>query len=637
MENAGFQSDRDRRIQEVLDEARTFQSEGTHITDEDIIAKHLELMPELSIALKLRKKAQSYIDRATLFSTEDNRAFIPTINGYRVLKLIQRGGQGAVFLAIQLATGRKVAIKVLDCGPFIPPVKYDRFEREVRALAVIDHPGIVRIIDKGRTAERSFFIAMDFIDGEQLEVYLQRSLANQWTVQQVVELFWKIAGALAEAHRQGFVHRDIKPSNILIDQRGEPHILDFGLARLAVDDDGPAYTATRTGDVVGSVPWSSPEQVSGGSAKLDSSSDVYSLGVVLYTALAGHQPYELPKLLHEQVQRICETKPAALWRIKTAPFGRIDKNLSHIALRCLEKNPAQRYCDASALANDLHDFNQGAFSRPLKKIKPGQIATIAFCLAASGYLALLLTFGSNGISKPSPSVAKLSTMINSIGMTLIRIPEGAYVVGTVGQTNNEDFHAVTLTKPFFIGRTEVTRKQYLQVMGKLPLYILDPGLNPQFPVNYVSKYDAEEFCRKLGQFEHRRYFLPSDAQFEIACRAGNQGKVNGDSILNHVAWYTDNSSHQLHEVASKLPNDWGLFDTEGNVSEWCSDGYSDHLGSKHLVDPEFPSVSVRFGLVRGGSYLDGASECSAASRTPADPDKHLINVGFRVATNVATR
>ncbi|HWB55134.1 MAG TPA: serine/threonine-protein kinase, partial [Tepidisphaeraceae bacterium] len=389
-------TDRDEQIQNILNQVRKQRAAGQAVSDDDVIAQHPHLMPELSAALVLLKRIQGSIQGVTgneqtdrqrmglggrLAEIGESETTLPPIKGYRLLKQIQRGGQAIVFLAVQESTQRKVAIKVLDGGAFVTPRKYERFEREVKALVAIDHPGIVRIVDRGRTIDGSYFITMDYVEGEDLDTYLAQRGIEGWNVREVVELYAKVATAIGEAHRAGIVHRDVKPSNILIDIRGEPRILDFGLARLTslYEDETAGMTITQTGGVVGSLPWASPEQASGDSQQICPASDVYSLGVAFYRALVGRSPYDLSGTIRMQMQNICEAVPEDPAKIKSAmPFGPIDRTLATVMLKCLEKNPAERYMDGGALALALGDYLDGRLqAAPVRSLRKRHIAAVA--------------------------------------------------------------------------------------------------------------------------------------------------------------------------------------------------------------------------------------------------------------------
>ena len=245
------------------------------------------------------EELEAPIDLSEIGQDTDESGFSPRIVGYLIRKEINRGGQATIYLATQEATGRSVAVKILKGGATIASRHRVRFEREVSVLASLQHPNIVSIVDRGRTEDRSFFLAMDYIDGCDLDEFVKGRLESGLEgTRRLLRLVVKIAAAIEEAHKLGIVHRDIKPSNIRIDSRGEPRILDFGLARRSGIEGDESRSLTVSGHIVGSLPWSSPEQAAG-VEDLTPRSDVYSLGVMLYEFIAGRRPYAVDQTLLE--------------------------------------------------------------------------------------------------------------------------------------------------------------------------------------------------------------------------------------------------------------------------------------------------------------------------------------------------
>lgn len=258
---------------------------------------------------------QSPDDLATLMSGGSEPHAPPAhmaIAGYRLLREVNRGGQAVVYQAIQNSTGQQVAVKVLLEGPLAGPGERARLEREVQILGALRHPNIVSIIDRGITDHGWLFIVMEYIPGRPLDGYLAQRRASAAPprkpgetndIEESLRLFLKICDAVGAAHQRGIVHRDLKPSNILVDEHGEPHVVDFGLARTGLGSMAEAREpVTVTGQFIGSLPYASPEQVQGG-CTIDARSDVYSLGIMLYQMLTGQFPYDVSG----SMGRSCET------------------------------------------------------------------------------------------------------------------------------------------------------------------------------------------------------------------------------------------------------------------------------------------------------------------------------------------
>ncbi len=274
----------------------------------------------------------------------------PAIAGYEMIREIGRGGQGVVFQARQVSTGRDVAIKMLRHGMLATSGEQARLEREVRILAQLRHPGIVTIHDSGTTGGLSY-VVMDYIDGGPLDAYLADARPPLCAR---VELFARIADAVHAAHVRGVIHRDLKPANIRVDAEGRPRILDFGVAKL-LEAAAPFAPLTMTGQFIGSLQWSAPEQARGDQAAVDVRTDVYALGVIFWQGIAGTFPYPVDGDVSRVLARIISAEPCAAPR----RGERMPADLETILRRCLRKEPARRYQSAGEVADDLRRYREG--------------------------------------------------------------------------------------------------------------------------------------------------------------------------------------------------------------------------------------------------------------------------------------
>ncbi|UYV12728.1 MAG: protein kinase [Phycisphaera sp.] len=275
--------------------------------------------------------------------------------GYDIVREIHRGGQGVVYQAVQLSTRRHVAIKVMHSGPFMGSSGRARFEREVQVLGQLDHPNIVGIHDSGVTKDGSCFYVMDYISGKPLDKLLAE---GQLPIRESLKLFAKICDAVNAAHLKGVIHRDLKPANIRIDKHGEPIVVDFGLAKLAIpdlDEEGSGKLMSMTGQFIGSLPWASPEQAEGSPSNIDVRTDVYSLGVILYQLLTNRFPYEVLGNMRDVLDNIVRAEPARPSTIRR----KINDEVETIVLKSLSKQRERRYQSAGELGRDVHRFLEG--------------------------------------------------------------------------------------------------------------------------------------------------------------------------------------------------------------------------------------------------------------------------------------
>ncbi len=259
---------------------------------------------------------------------------------YELLEEIGRGGQGVVFRAWQRSLNRTVAVKVIGIGHWTTNAHLKRLRREAEAAAKLNHPGIVPIYEVG-DRDGAYYFSMRFVEGDHLDEVVNR---GRVPARQAAELIAKVARIAHYAHEHGILHRDIKPGNILLDANGEPHLTDFGLARLIER----GSTVTGTQEVMGTPSYMAPEQALGNNADVNSATDVYGLGAVLYELLTGHPPFA-GGTTYETIRLLLNSEP----RQPRSWNRKIDRDLSDVCLKCLEKNPRHRYSSALTLAEDL--------------------------------------------------------------------------------------------------------------------------------------------------------------------------------------------------------------------------------------------------------------------------------------------
>ncbi len=287
-------------------------------------------------------------------STDAPTAF-PELDGYDIVDCVGRGGMGAVYEAYQQATGRRVAIKFMIVSGRSGDVARRRFEREVELVARLQHPGIVSVLDSG-IVRGSYYYVMEYVDGQTFDAYVHQHLIDgaARTTRGVLQLMASVCDAVDYAHQRGVLHRDLKPSNILVDERGQPRLLDFGLAK-AMDPTSHEWldvTLSTPGQLLGTLGYMSPEQSRGEFDQLSVRSDVYSLGAIAYELITGVLASGEGGALGDLLQRIAERDPVPPSRLRPG----VSPDVDAILLKALSKSPQARYGTAAELAADLRRF-----------------------------------------------------------------------------------------------------------------------------------------------------------------------------------------------------------------------------------------------------------------------------------------
>ncbi len=275
---------------------------------------------------------------------------LPELEGYDLIDCVGRGGMGVVYEAYQQSTGRRVAVKFLLDGATATEAARRRFEREVELVVRLAHPHIVSVVDSGIHHGRYFFV-MEYVEGLPLDEALRPGQAD---IRDTLRLMRTICEAVDYAHQRGVLHRDLKPSNIQIDERGAPHLLDFGLAKgIDPQSQGPvAMTLSEPGQLLGTLGYMSPEQARGELEQVSVRSDVYSLGALLYELLTGELPCSVDGPLGDVLERIVQHDPPR----PSLHRRHLDADVDAIVLKALEKSSPARYSTAAALAEDIQRY-----------------------------------------------------------------------------------------------------------------------------------------------------------------------------------------------------------------------------------------------------------------------------------------
>lgn len=389
------------RIQQLLEEMLE-----RDCTPEEVCSNATDLLPEIRARWARVCRVANQLDElfpgSGSFPRTDSvvgEDVVPQITGYRVEAILGRGGMGVVFKAQQLKPNRPVAVKMLLAGPYAGPQELARFLREIEAVATLQHPNIVQIHEVSEHAGRPYF-TMELVEGGSLAQHLARALPSPLLA---AELVATLAVTVQFAHKSGIIHRDLKPANILLaaplsaeSQRasgqpswGVPKIADFGLACFV----NAEPELTLSGARLGTPGYMAPEQSLGKTAEIGPASDIYSLGVILYEALAGRTPFE-GATAAETERRVISEEPAPPSRFN----AKVPRDLDTICLKCLHKNPSRRYASAQDLADDLHRFLDGkpVLARPVGPLERGVKWARRHPTAATLTAALLVLVGMAG-------------------------------------------------------------------------------------------------------------------------------------------------------------------------------------------------------------------------------------------------
>ncbi|MEW5911076.1 MAG: bifunctional serine/threonine-protein kinase/formylglycine-generating enzyme family protein [Thermodesulfobacteriota bacterium] len=518
---------------------------------------------------------------------------------FEVVRELGRGGMGQVLLVRdRLLKGQEVALKLISPELVALPEAQDRFAQEVLAARLLSHPNIVKVHDSHEFEGRRFF-TMEYVSGRSLrELLEERRGADQvFKFEEALSLLLPVLDALGHAHGQGVIHRDLKPDNVVV--TGEypgwrVKVLDFGLAKML----SPSKL-TSSALSMGTAYYMSPEQLSA-SRDVGPASDIYSVGVVLYELLTGKVPQ-------------------GRFRLPGEVMPGLPPEIDEVIDKALQAEAGDRYQTAGELVEAL-----------------GRVLEPGHRVAEEGGLAGGEAAPSEGALGNGPASGQ-EHFTNSVGMEFALIPAGSFMMGSPesdedGYEGERPQHRVEITKPFYLGVTEVTQGQWKAVMGSNPSFFKgDEG----FPVEGVSWEEAVEFTRRLNKEEGLKagtYRLPTEGEWEYACRAGSSTRYSfgdSESALGEYGWYDDNSGGRTHPVGEKEPNAWGLYDMHGNVWEWVSDWYGSYSASP-TRDPQGPS-SGSGRVIRGGSWRHNPRSLRSANRFRSDPTSRDFDVGFRVA------
>ncbi|MHC5060513.1 MAG: protein kinase domain-containing protein [Planctomycetota bacterium] len=473
-----------------------------------------------------------------------------TIEGYDLLERLPVGGQAVVYKAYQKATKRIVAVKVLLQELHASERAQFRFEREVDLAAGLRHPNIVTIYDSG-IAHGQYFYAMEYIEGLPLDDYIN---THELSTRRIMELFNKISSAVAYAHQRGVMHRDLKPGNIIVDGEGQPHILDFGLAKLDDSSEQVSDEAVMTsipGKIIGTLAYMSPEQASAQPDAVDMRTDVYSIGVILYKILTDTFPYDITGSMLNILRNIQETEPAR----PSAVVKNLNSEVEAIVLKALAKEPKFRYQSAAELGADITNWLGGL---PISAKADSSIYVLKKLLArnrtatAVAGLLLVIILGFSFFSFDRYIIAKkalkkseaISQRLASETAIYHRVAQGAYLIFFLQAWSERDAYWVRECAQYI---TQDKNSKEAKVVS----FLLDPRplaeKEPQFredlsKILYLAEFVIGEHHFRDGNHKEALEAYRESKKAIIAFNQCGQGKAN--------EWIARKVSARVKELAT---------------------------------------------------------------------------------------
>jgi serine/threonine protein kinase/Leucine-rich repeat (LRR) protein len=614
-------------------------------------------------AVSAEKKPDDESDDLHFLTPSARPDSLGRIGHYEVLQVLGQGGFGIVFRAFDEVLQRVVAVKVMTPQLAATSPARKRFLREARTSAQVRHENVVQVYE---VAESPLpYLAMEFIPGETLQQRLDR--IGPIEPAEVVRIGRQIAEGLAAAHATDLIHRDIKPANVLLEGgQQRVKITDFGLARAADD-----ASISQSGIIAGTPMYMAPEQAKGD--KLDQRADLFSLGSVLYQMAAGRPPFRANNTV-AVLKRVADDTPRDIREI----VPETPQWLCDIIAKLHAKSPDDRYqsarevadvladCEAQLKANSkLKDFSRIPRGKSRRSGRRKWVAAAAvlllpvIALAVTEFAGVTHLFRGQQVAgdpvrpggDPTP-VAKQEplppTFKNNIGMEFVIVPKGKSWLG--GGKDRLGDKEVEIPADFYLGKYEVTQEEWEKVMGENPSAFSRAGGNKdavkdisdvdlkRFPVEQVSWDQCQVFIAKLNQREKETgwvYRLPTGAEWEYACRGGPMtDKADSahdfcvakptNTLLPEQANF-DNGEKALKrtcKAGSYPPNQLGLYDMHGNVSEWCQEEIA--------PGPKDPKDAVLW-RHRGGSWWNDARNCRLENRLCGQPFFRNEILGLRLA------
>ena len=608
---------------------------------------------------------------------------------YRVVRHLASGGFGNTYEAVDTQLGDSVAIKEFfpkqlcgrsseggtvtmlstDCGELFTQLR-TKFKKEATRIRRLNHPHIVRVLAYFEEQGTAFY-AMDFLRGESLSARMKRT-GRPLTETEVRRYLPQVLSALKEMHAKELWHLDLKPGNIMINERDEAVLIDFGASKQLRTEEGVSVSTSLS---CAYTPGYAPlELVDQNLEKFGPWTDLYSLGATLYNLLTGARPLSPSHLIQGEqlafspsvstamqqlitwlMQPVMSQRPQSVgeveaWLTKTS--GTVEDTPQDNAAR-IPQSETMRPESVSTVCVDMPD--QVTVRKDAGTTLPGGTPVVEkeeanagksvpaapkkssnkwkWLLTIAVAIAVITGVAVNRCSDDSKQSANKEAILNRLVENMVRVEGGTFTMGATAEQGSDaddsekPTHQVTLST-YYIGKYEVTQAEWKAVMGTNPSRFKGDSL----PVEFVTWDECQEFIRKLNELTGKQFRLPTEAEWEYAARGGNKSnrtKYAGGSDIDNVGWYSDNCNTTTHPVGLKRANELGLYDMMGNVCELCQDWFGDY-SSTSQTNPQGPATGTRR-VSRGSSWEMAAWDCHLSYRGFIDPGCRFVYNGLRLA------
>lgn len=540
---------------------------------------------------------------------------------YTIISILGQGGFGITYLGVQSGLDRKVAIKEFfiremcerdDSTNHVTlgtegsretvDMYRQKFLKEARSIAQLNHPNIVRIIDVFEENGTAYYV-MEYAEGGSLKDKVKEngSLSEAVATRYIIQ----VAEALDYIHQRNMNHLDVKPGNIMINEKDETLLIDFGLSKQYDASSGSQTSSTPVGISEGYAPMEQYKK--GGVSVFSPETDIYALGATFFNLLTGLTPPSASDVYEDGIP------------VKELESKGVSRKAIGVICQAMAGRKKDRLKSAQAFINALSKSNKAKAKTNVKdkdttvivvpekhgiKKRKMWIGIVIMAVAVAVIWSGFELISGNYITMNGRIYKQLpqkTITVNGVSFDMIWVEAGTFTMGDTVCINSKPAHKVTLTKNYYIGKTEVTQALWEAVMGENPSE--DKGASK--PVSDISWNGCGLFLSKLNTLTGLSFRLPTEAEWEYAARGGNRSwgyLYSGSDDIDEVAWYNGNSNETVHVVATKKPNELGIYDMSGNVNEYCSDWYDeDYYKYSPQIDPTGPTYG-EWRVVRGGSY-----------------------------------